>query len=339
MRRAFLAPALLVAACLLGLAPATALAAPGNDNFANAAVLGGLPASASGDNTDATKEPGEPDHAGDPGGQSVWWAWTAPAGGSVTVDTCGSGVDTLLAVYTGDSVGALSPVGSNDDACDLGSAVTFPAVAGQVYRIAVDSREGDTGPITLAVKPTLAVTATTLRRAHRVDATRFGVEVAPGGDSSSAPRLVLQRGTKRISVDLEIANEGDFFSETSFRYTFAWSCSRAGTWRWTVSTRRDGQTVSRQGSITVPRCVQRPWYVSLRRVRSDARRDGVPANRLRCRAVAHRRGSRASAWRCGLAVPGLSCRGSFLFVYSRVYQGRDLIASRRVPSGSVTCRG
>ena len=319
--------------------PAPALAAPVNDGFANATAVSGLPVSVNGENVGATKEPGEPDHAGDTGGQSVWWVWTAPSTASVTVDTCGSSFDTLLAVYTGDSVNALNLVGSNDDACDLGSAVTFQAVAGQVYRIAVDSRLEETGTVALAIKPTLAVRAITLRRVHRVDATRFGVELAPGGDATSAPRLVLQRGSKRLSVDLETENEGDVASDTSFRYTFAWSCSRAGTWTWTVSVRRNGQLVSQKGFITVPRCVQRSWFVSLRKVRSDARRDGLPARSLRCHPVGRRRGSKAAKWRCGLAIPRLVCRGSFLYRYVRVYQAGDLIASGRVPSGRVTCRG
>ena len=103
----------------------------------------------------ATKEPGEPDHAGDPGGHSVWWTWTAPVGGPVTIDTLGSTFDTLLAVYTGNVVSSLTVVAENDDVdLDGGvrqSRVSFDAVAGRAYQIAVDGWGGDSGNVTLNV--------------------------------------------------------------------------------------------------------------------------------------------------------------------------------------------
>ena len=67
-----------------------AVPSPENDEFANATPLSGLSASGSGSNFDATSEPGEPNHAGNAGGHSLWWRWTAPAKGSVQVDTCDS---------------------------------------------------------------------------------------------------------------------------------------------------------------------------------------------------------------------------------------------------------
>lgn len=133
--------------------PAAALAQPANDNFASAQVLSGASATATGTNVDATMEPGEPDHAGLSGGTSVWYVWTAPASGPVRISTCGSDFDTVLAVYTGDSVNALTGVTSNDDSCDTQSRVGFDAVAGATYRIAVDGLPGSTGSIALALGP------------------------------------------------------------------------------------------------------------------------------------------------------------------------------------------
>ncbi len=79
---------------------------PANDNFADAEELSGLlPLTQAGSNVDATKEPGEPDHAGGAGGSSVWYRWTAAASGPVTIDTCASDFDTLLGVYTGSGWG------------------------------------------------------------------------------------------------------------------------------------------------------------------------------------------------------------------------------------------
>jgi pre-peptidase len=146
---------LLAATCVFALHPQSALAAPANDNFANATAISGLPARATGSNVDATIEPGEPDHAHTNSGEtSVWYRWTAPAGGKVRIDTCGSDFDTLLAVYTGAGVAALTEVASNDDACgdEEQSRVTFTAVAGRVYHIAVDGLAGDAGDIVLVLR-------------------------------------------------------------------------------------------------------------------------------------------------------------------------------------------
>jgi Tol biopolymer transport system component len=120
---------------------ATAAAfAPPNDNFGFAQAIGALPGSTTGSNIGATKEPGEPLHAYSKGGASVWFRWQSPATRSVDFSTAGSGFDTTLAVYTGTHVASLNEVASNDQASatDTTSRVTFDAVAGQVYYIAVD---------------------------------------------------------------------------------------------------------------------------------------------------------------------------------------------------------
>src|SRR5258708_542317 len=89
---------------------------PANNNFATAATLtlSGTSAQATGSNVAATKETNEPSHAGNAGGHSVWWKWTAPSTGSFGVTTLGSNFDTTLAVYTGASVSTLVLIGSND---------------------------------------------------------------------------------------------------------------------------------------------------------------------------------------------------------------------------------
>ena len=129
----------------------TQIGPPPNDPFANAQVLAAASGSVSGTTQNATKEAGEPNHAGNAGGHSIWYRWTAQAGGTVTVSTAGSSFDTLLAVYTGTTVGALAAVASNDDvsAKDRTSRVTFTAVSGTTYRIAVDGFRAAFGPVTL----------------------------------------------------------------------------------------------------------------------------------------------------------------------------------------------
>src|SRR5688572_20662531 len=78
-------------------------AAAGNDRFADAQVISGSIGTTTDSNNGASKEPGEPNHAGEPGGSSIWFRWTAPASGRFSFNTVGSSFDTLLAVYTGTS--------------------------------------------------------------------------------------------------------------------------------------------------------------------------------------------------------------------------------------------
>lgn len=127
----------------------------GNDRLAQATVLTGSTISASGDNRNATLELGEPLNAGVSGGKSVWWTWTAPASGSVTLSTAGSSFDTNLGVYTGNVVTSLSRVVDNDDELATSgiftSRVIFSAKAGTTYRIKVDGFRGFAGTIKLSL--------------------------------------------------------------------------------------------------------------------------------------------------------------------------------------------
>jgi subtilisin len=122
-----------------------------NDDFADSDAIPDSTAPLAGSNGCATKEAGEPDHAGIVGGKSVWYDWTAPASGQVTIDTAGSNFDTLLGVYTGGTVNALTEIASNDDDPGGGftSKVTFNGTSGTTYRIAVDGFLADMGAITL----------------------------------------------------------------------------------------------------------------------------------------------------------------------------------------------
>jgi hypothetical protein len=123
---------------------------PPNDRFVDAEPLTGSSGTQAGTNLEATAEPGEPAHAGQSGGRSVWYVWAAPQNGPVTFNTLGSAFDTLLAVYTGGSVSALTPVAANDDyPGTTASSVTFLAVANTTYYLAVDGYLGASGSFTL----------------------------------------------------------------------------------------------------------------------------------------------------------------------------------------------
>src|SRR5262245_30868620 len=94
-------------------------AQPANNNFANAWILNGTVVTTNGNSSqpsNATREPGEPTITGRPGGRSVWFRWMAPVGGQTRLDTIGSSFNTLLGVYTGTAVNALTLVAENDNA-------------------------------------------------------------------------------------------------------------------------------------------------------------------------------------------------------------------------------
>lgn len=121
---------------------------PANDAFASAQLIAGTSGSVGGTSTGGTKESGEPAHAGNAGGVSVWYRWIAPRSGTLVVTTAGSGFDTLLAGYTGSAVYALSRRASNDDTGGtLQSRVQFFVTKGTTYRIAVDGYGGANGVV------------------------------------------------------------------------------------------------------------------------------------------------------------------------------------------------
>jgi hypothetical protein len=149
--RVLVAAAVVAAASLVAAASA---APPANDDFGAAQVLSGPTGVAAGSNVDATQEEGEPDHAPQAPGHSVWYRWTAPASGRVVFDTCdATETDTVLAVYTGPNVAALRRVVRADDSCGDRSLVSFTAVAGRAYSIAVDGYQRG-GPFTLTWEQT-----------------------------------------------------------------------------------------------------------------------------------------------------------------------------------------
>ncbi|MFO1501841.1 MAG: S8 family peptidase [Verrucomicrobiota bacterium] len=126
------------------------------DRFADRALLAGTLLSTNATNVGASKEAGEPEHAGNAGGRSVWWSWTPSESGPVTINTTGSSFDTLLAVYTGAELINLSPVATNDNQGFFPfSSVSFLATAGTPYQVAVDGAGGASGTIQLFLKMTL----------------------------------------------------------------------------------------------------------------------------------------------------------------------------------------
>ena len=201
---------------------------PANDNFASAIALGsGSSGSVTGNNANATKQAGEPNHAGNPGGPSVWYTWKAASTSPVTFDTCVSGFDTLLAVYTGSSVSSLSLISSNNDVSTNNprSRLTFTPVNGTTYYIAVDGANGANGNFTLRWAqasvglPDLSLVASAVN--PQISTENFSPT------SCAVLEGLIQAGTRTIiRFDTETENSGTadlFFGNPANNPLFVWA--------------------------------------------------------------------------------------------------------------------
>lgn len=144
---------------------------PANDYFTNRTVITGNPAILFGKNVFATKEPGEPNHANNAGGKSLWWSWTAPTNGIVQINTVGSTFTALLAAYEGSSISNLTRLAANNGVNGDGNGrISFSVLAQTEVQIAVDGyNDGATissGSVVLNLsfkadtnRPTVAITS------------------------------------------------------------------------------------------------------------------------------------------------------------------------------------
>jgi subtilisin family serine protease len=111
-----------------------------NDDFANATVLSGATGFLRDDTSDASQEPDEPLGNELQRFLSLWYEWTSAQDGWMTFDSLISGLDTVIAAYTGSSIGSLVEVAFNDDyATSTGGRISFPVIAGTNYFITVAS--------------------------------------------------------------------------------------------------------------------------------------------------------------------------------------------------------
>jgi hypothetical protein len=89
-------------------------------------------------------------------GPDAWFAYTAPATGTVTIDTQGSSFDTVLSIHAGCPGDVASTLQCNDDnsyPSQLWSRIHMQVAQGQTYLIRVAGYNGASGAFTLNVGP------------------------------------------------------------------------------------------------------------------------------------------------------------------------------------------
>jgi len=133
----------------------TILPPPPNDYFTNATKVPAAGDVYLANNRFATLETGEPTHAVGTAAASLWWSWAPASDTNVFIDTTGSAIDTVLAVYTGTAVTNLQVVArTNDIGARKQAYLSLPGQAGIAYRIAVASANTNSlGSIQLRVAP------------------------------------------------------------------------------------------------------------------------------------------------------------------------------------------
>jgi hypothetical protein len=162
---------------------------PYNDHFVNAGILAGESGTNTVANARATREPGEPQHAGNQGGKSVWWKFRPATDGVLLLSTEGTDFDTIMGLYLGDRVGALTTLAANDDAFEGASfsKIRQAVRANRTYYVAVDGFNGATGRVQLAHFFTPAVLHTV-----RLSATPGGITIPAAGDIDVEKGSALQ---------------------------------------------------------------------------------------------------------------------------------------------------
>jgi hypothetical protein len=166
---------------------------PPNDAFAAATPIGGaysepghspfeppndnrrLSTSLNGYNWGATLDPGEPLLA--PGsGASVWYSWTPPESGTVTLSTCCQVTPELVTLYAGNSLTGLTPLAAGTTPEARPSAAV---TGGAPYMIRVAG-----GPDAVAGRPRMG---SFLLGLELVVPPKAGAPLAPGTTASSQP--------------------------------------------------------------------------------------------------------------------------------------------------------
>lgn len=131
------------------LAPLALAAAQGSDNCANAQPISGLGLFDFDNSAATTDGPLAPECAFFGNAQiarDVWFAWTAPATETFSIETCGlTLINTKIAVYASTNCPPGAPLACNDDACGSRSRILFDGVQGETYLVRIGNSPGNFG--------------------------------------------------------------------------------------------------------------------------------------------------------------------------------------------------
>jgi hypothetical protein len=121
-----------------------------NDDFANRIRLSSSPERVLSFTQFDSTEPAEPTPCNAAGGRSVWYEFTAPATAVYHASTFGSDFDTVLAVYSGTSLGALTLLDCSDNVSEnRQSSLNFFGEVGTTYILQLAGYEAAGGSLLL----------------------------------------------------------------------------------------------------------------------------------------------------------------------------------------------
>jgi hypothetical protein len=141
-----------------GLVSILGVTAPINDAFATRSAITGSAVLLTGSTVLATLENAEPPHGPGFGGfNSLWWEWTAPADGEVTLSTPGTATAINVDVYSADTLLRLIPIDTMLSRSTALETLRFNAVVGQKFQIAVtaENLSATGGAFTLQLNQTV----------------------------------------------------------------------------------------------------------------------------------------------------------------------------------------
>ncbi|HHB92177.1 MAG TPA: hypothetical protein ENK59_03060 [Thioploca sp.] len=131
------------------------IAAPNNDDLANATNISSIPISLQQDSTGATNETNEatPTCLSNESNPSVWFKYTTSTSQNIVFDTFGSDYDTTLSIWKNNQH-PLIPIDCNDDHSNLKqSLINAKLEAGITYYINVGGYNGANGNLVFNAKP------------------------------------------------------------------------------------------------------------------------------------------------------------------------------------------
>jgi hypothetical protein len=156
---------------------------PPNDDFSNRTVVSGSSLVLHGDTVGATREVGEPEEGGSLLPNTIWWSWTAPGTGFVTVSQ-EAGIWVLGSVFTGTNLTSLQTVASSGS---FFTPSTFEVTSGTTYQLVLISYWGDEEDIGVnwdftptATNDMFAARATLVGTNINFAATNGGASTEPG---------------------------------------------------------------------------------------------------------------------------------------------------------------